>query len=227
MFDPQRDRDLTYRFGQDVGVSAMVIMALALWPLGETDQARRIGEEALARAVASGHMLTTVFAHFQYALLHVARRDAATTAPLAEAVVRLARDHGMPLYSAYGEFLQPWVQWHLGEREGGLAAMRRGIAACHDMGNAFHMTLFETALAEAEAEAGETEAALASIDQAVALTERTGQRWNEADTHRARGKILLERDPANTAPAEEAFLTAITVAQQQKARGSGCAQRCR
>ena len=31
-------------------------------------------------------------------------------------------------------------------------------------------------------------------------------------------EILLKRDPANPAPAEEAFLTAIAVAQQQKAR---------
>jgi predicted ATPase len=80
------------------------------------------------------------------------------------------------------------------------------------------MTLLQTALAEAEAEAGEIEEALASIDHAVALTERTGQRRNEADTHRARGEILLKRDPANTVPTEEAFLTAIAVAQQQKAK---------
>jgi predicted ATPase len=218
MFDPQRDRDLAYRFGRDTGVSAMVIMALALWPLGETDQARRIGKEALARAVASGHMLTTVYGHFQYALLHVAERDAAATAPLAETVVRLAREHGMALYSAYGEFLQPWARWHLGDREGGLDAMRRGIAACHDMGNLVFTTLLQTALAEAEAEAGEIEAALASIDRTVALTERTGQRWNEADTHRARGEILFKRAPANTEPAEKAFLTAVAVAQQQKAK---------
>jgi predicted ATPase len=33
-----------------------------------------------------------------------------------------------------------------------------------------------------------------------------------------RGETLLKRDPANTAPAEDAFLTAIAVAQQQKAR---------
>ena len=96
--------------------------------------------------------------------------------------------------------------------------MRRGIAACHDMGNAHFMTLFETALAEAEAEAGEIEGALARIDHVLALTERTCQRWSEVDTHRARGEILLKRDPANTVPAEEAFLTAITIAQQQKAR---------
>ena len=58
----------------------------------------------------------------RYALLHVARRDAATTAPLAEAVVNLAHEYGMQLYRAYGEFLQPWAQWRLGEREGRLAA---------------------------------------------------------------------------------------------------------
>ena len=50
------------------------------------------------------------------------------------------------------------------------------------------------------------------------LRERTGQRWTDAQTHRARGDILLRRDPANTAPAEEAFLTAIAIAQQQKAK---------
>jgi predicted ATPase len=138
--------------------------------------------------------------------------------PQRRPLVRLAREHGMPLYSAYGEFLQPWAQWHLGDRDGGLVAMRRGIAACHDMGNVIFTTLLETALAEAEAEAGEIEAALASIDRTVALTERTGQRWNEADTHRARGEILLKRDPLNTAPAENAFLTAIAVARQQKAK---------
>jgi tetratricopeptide (TPR) repeat protein len=33
-----------------------------------------------------------------------------------------------------------------------------------------------------------------------------------------RGEILRKRDPVNTAPAEEAFLTAIAIAQQQKAR---------
>jgi predicted ATPase len=36
--------------------------------------------------------------------------------------------------------------------------------------------------------------------------------------HRLRGEILLQRDPMNIAPAEDAFLTAITIAQQQKAR---------
>ena len=39
-----------------------------------------------------------------------------------------------------------------------------------------------------------------------------------AELHRARGEILLVRDPANSGPAEDAFLTAIAVAKQQATR---------
>jgi hypothetical protein len=35
--DCARSKPKTYRFGQDTGVSAMVVMALALWPLGVKD----------------------------------------------------------------------------------------------------------------------------------------------------------------------------------------------
>ena len=44
-----------------------------------------------------------------------------------------------------------------------------------------------------------------------------GEHWSDAFLHRLRGEILLKRDPANTAPAEDALLTAIAIAQQQKA----------
>ena len=52
----------------------------------------------------------------------------------------------------------------------------------------------------------------------LALAGETGEHWSDAFLHRLRGEILLKRDPANTPPAEDAFLTAITIAQQQKAR---------
>jgi hypothetical protein len=40
----------------------------------------------------------------------------------------------------------------------------------------------------------------------------------DAPLHRIRGAILSKRDPANAAPAEEAFLSAIAVVQKQKTR---------
>ena len=68
------------------------------------------------------------------------------------------------------------------------------------------------------ARAGYFDAALAMLDGALAEAEQTKARAYVADGHRIRGEILLMHDPANTAPAEEAFLIAIAIAQQQKAR---------
>jgi hypothetical protein len=50
------------------------------------------------------------------------------------------------------------------------------------------------------------------------LCYRTGHHAFDAELHRARGKILLKGDPANSAPAEEAFRTAIAVAKRQGTR---------
>jgi predicted ATPase len=124
----------------------------------------------------------------------------------------------MRMWTAYGRFLAPWSR---GGRDGshvGLAEMRDGIATCREQGLGNYIPFFTTALAEAEAEAGELDTALATLDSVVSATELGGQRFFEAESHRIRGEILLKRDPANTAPAEEAFLAAIAVAQQQKAR---------
>ena len=59
---------------------------------------------------------------------------------------------------------------------------------------------------------------MSRVDEALALAAETGERWSDAFLHRCRGEILLKRDAANTAPAKNALLTAIAIAQQQKAR---------
>ena len=55
------------------------------------------------------------------------------------------------------------------------------------------------------------------IGEALALAAKTGEHLNDSYLHRIRGEILLKRDSA-TATAEEALLTAIAVAREQKAR---------
>src|SRR3984957_10226085 len=39
LFQPGRDDDLAFRFGQDPGVAAMLYLALTLWPLGDIGRA--------------------------------------------------------------------------------------------------------------------------------------------------------------------------------------------
>ena len=62
-------------------------------------------------------------------------------------------------------------------------------------------------MSECEARAGDPGRAVAILQEALGTCDRTGQCAFEAELHRARGEVLLERDRANPAPAEEALLT--------------------
>ena len=217
-FDPERDRDLAFRFAQDIGVSATIHLAYTLWAQGEIHRANDLAIASVEQADRTGHVATMVYAHCVHAFLLVVRHDPVRSAIEVGTFAALARKHAMPVWMAYADFLEPWARWQDGHRDADLGAMRAGIAHAHEQEVTLYMPLLETALAGAEAEADQFDAALASINNALAETGRTGQRWFEAETHRVRGEILLKRDPANTALAEEAFLTAIAIAKQQKAR---------
>ena len=217
-FDRERDRDLAFRFVQDIGVSATIHLAKTLWAQGEIHRASDLAIASLEQADQTGHVATIVYAYCVHAFLLVARRDPVRAAVAVGTFAALARKHAMPVWMAYADFLEPWARWHDGHRDADLGAMRAGIARAYDQGVTLYVPLLETALASVEAETDQFDAALASINHALAETGRTGQRWFEAETHCIRGEILVKRDPANTAAAEEAFLTATAVAQQQKAR---------
>ena len=88
-------------------------------------------------------------------------------------------------------------------------------------GNRLFLPSYQGLLAEIEAEGGGAEAALAGVDGALTLAGETGEHWFDAALHRIRGEILVKQSPADPAPAEAAFLAAIAVAQQQKARSFG------
>ena len=152
------------------------------------------------------------------ALFELMRGERARVAPNVFELVRLAREHDLPMQGAFGVFLEGWATAASGAPANGLADMRRGVELLREQNVLYFDGLLKIALAEAEARARDFERALAILDEALATCKRTGCRTYEAELHRARGDALLKRDPANLAPAEEAFLTAIAVAKQQGTR---------
>jgi hypothetical protein len=115
-------------------------------------------------------------------------------------------------------FFQGWAKSSDGTEESRLAEMRRGLAIEREQGMLWLLPSLEAALAEAEASAGETDAGLRRLDDALAELERTEQRFYEAEMHRIRAEILRKRDPADTAAVKQSLQTAIAIAQSQKAR---------
>ena len=217
IYDPERDREAKFRFGMDTGVCATIYLAQACWLLGDIGRARELIEDGGARAAEFVHVPTQTNAYFFRAIFDIFRDDAAAVRRGAETVVELSREHGLSLYAAYGTVYLSWARARLGGRETGLTELRAAVAAYKDQGNKLYVPLFQGLLADIEAD-GDADGALTSIDEALTLAGETGEHWTDAFLHRIRGEIMLKRDPANTAPAEEAFLAAIAIAQQQKAR---------
>jgi hypothetical protein len=56
------------------------------------------------------------------------------------------------------------------------------------------------------------------LDEAPVTSQRTGQRRFEAELTSRPRRLLLKRDPASPAPAEEAFRTAVAVSKEQSTR---------
>jgi predicted ATPase len=216
IYDPERDREARFRFGVDNGAAARGLLANTKWQLGEVGPARALIEEAVAHAIEIGHVPTLVFTYSLKTRFEELRGDAGAARRDAEIVVKLSQENGLTFFAALGALQSAWASVRLDGNETGATVLRQGLAAYTDQGNKHFVPFFQGVLAEIEAQ-DDAEGALTRIDEALALAGETGEHWSDAFLHRLRGEVLLKRDPANTAPAEEAFLAAIATAQRQKA----------
>jgi class 3 adenylate cyclase/predicted ATPase len=217
-YDAERDRDAKFRFGPDTGAGAAVFLALASWALGDVERARALSDEALARADETAHAPTRANVYDIISRYHMLRGDPETVMGTAKIPLDLGREHGMAMWLTTGEMQSNWARARLGDRESGMTGLREALAAYLGQGNKLFVPLFQGRLAELEAEGNDADGALRRIGEVLALANETGERWTDSMLYRIRGEILLKRDPANPAPAEEAFQTAIAIAQAQKAR---------
>ena len=218
LFQPGRDDDLAIRFGHDPGIAAMLYLAIALWPLGEVERAISLVESAQARLAAITHIGTLAFGQHHSAVFELMRGDRVRAAVSAFLLARVAREHDLKLWRAFGVFLEGWAKSESGDHGGGLEDMRRGVDLLSEQNTVFFDGLLKIELADAEARTGDSDRAVAILDETLAASDRTGYRAFAAELHRARGEILLQRDPGEPASVEEAFLTAIAVAKQQSTR---------
>ena len=218
LFQPGCDDDLAFRFGQDAGAAAMLNLALTLWPLGDVERAASLAHDAEGRIAGLAHVHTRVYGQNHAAMFELVRGDHSRAARHAVEAARLAREHDRLLWQAAGVFLDGLAQTAAGAVDDGVEEMRRGIKLQRDQNVLSFDGLIKIAVAEAESRAGDVNRAIATIDEALATADRIGYRAFEAELHRVRAEMLLKRDPANPATAEEALLTAIAVAKQQATR---------
>ncbi|MGA8713082.1 MAG: AAA family ATPase [Roseiarcus sp.] len=220
-YNPGRDGDSRFRFSVDTGIAAAAYLALALWHLGDVDRAGALMNRAVGEALASGHVPTVVNVHAFKARLDVRRDDPAAAMRFVELHVRLASDHAMALYVAFGEMVAAWVRGRATGGTANAAEFRRALTIYMDHGARADAPYFHGLLGKLVAESGDIAAGLALVDEGLRFAHETGEHWTDPKLYRIRGDVLAVAVPARLAAAEDAFETAIAVARRQGSRTFG------
>jgi predicted ATPase len=204
--------------GYEARVTTLIPLALALWMLGYGDQAQQRSQEALARAQQVEHTPSLAWALLIAAVLSQHRRDVAATQAGAEALIALATVQGFEHRVAQGRMLLGWALAMQGDVATGMAHIQQGMGTVQTIGQKLNRPCHLGYLAEAYGQAGQPEAGLTVLDEALTLVEATEERWWEAEVYRLKGELLLQLPLPDIPQATACFHQALDVAHRQQAK---------
>jgi len=228
LYDPERHLEDAFNYAQNPGLAMRCFAAWALWFLGRPDQSLEQIQEALvlARELVEPHGLA--HAHLFVGFLHQYRREERLAQVHAEAVLTVANEHGLVMYQAMATVLRGWALVYQGRYEVAIEQIRHGLAALEATGTELLRPHFSGLLAEALGRAGQTEEAVRTLEEALAITQGNGEGAYEAELYRLKGEVLLIQtarsglsrtdDRTGVAQAEACFHHAIRTAQRQEAK---------
>ena len=230
LYQPQQHPVPTFlHFVADPGTTLLAYSAPLLWCLGYPLQA----EERLAEAARIGkdrnHPFSdAVLLHFK-AVLYQHKNEVEMVETTATQMLQICQEHGFSLWEAAATVMKGWALTELNHSEEGISMIRNGIAAWEKTRAELQLPLFLTLLAEAYQRAGQYTLALQTLDSALSVVTRTGERAYDAELTRRKGELCLALDKATAtvdgkyttstvAKAESYFQEALAIARRQGAK---------
>jgi len=238
LYDPQQYRSHAFVYGQDPGVHSLSYATLVLWLLGYPDQARKRSLEAFALAQELSHPYSLAFALIHVLYVHRFSQEVKAVQERAQELLALSTEHGFPITLAVGAAHQGWALAEQGLGEEGIIQIRQGIDTWRTTGSTLFFQPFLLAmLAESYEKGGLPEEGLTVLAEALAIVNKTGECFWEAELYRLYGELSLrmgERETGRTGEKEKialsplysfplsspeaCFLKAIEIARQQQAK---------
>src|SRR5262249_55913180 len=150
------------------------------------DEALRTVEQNIAEALAIDHTLSLCNALAQAACpVALLAGDLAAAERFTELLLHHTVRHGLDVWHACGRCFQGMILLRRGDLAG-LEPLRAGVEEHGEAKFVQYLSQFHAALAEGLAAGGQVAKGLAIIDEALARSERTDERWNIAELLRIR-----------------------------------------
>jgi class 3 adenylate cyclase/predicted ATPase len=202
----------------DMRAAALSYLSLSLLIVGYPEQARRWNEQALTWSRSLRHPHNLAFSLTYAAFFHLLGRVAPRPDEIIDELSALAAEQRFPVWLAGARIMRGYLLAEQGEAAEGLPSALEGLAERQATGSSWHGTFFLGLLARIAQDAGEAAEALNLLEAGLALVDRTGERWFEAELHRLRGHCIIDQQQGAGAAAEACFRRAIEAAQEQQAK---------
>jgi len=220
-WSPQQHSALDLRYvGAAIGVVCRATLAWTLWLLGYPEQALTSVHAAHALAQQLSHPASVVYALDYVVGLHQLRREVQAVQERAEELRTLARAQEFPLWIAGGTAVQAWALAMQEHSTTSIGQMWEGLADWRATGVEIGRPWLLALIAEAYGQVGQAEEGLVVLAEALALVDKTSERWYEAELYLLKGELLLAQagTRARVEEAEACFLQALTIARRQQAK---------
>jgi class 3 adenylate cyclase/predicted ATPase/DNA-binding response OmpR family regulator len=219
LYDSEHHPRYRYQYGQDIGAATLCYLSWALWHLGYVDQASTVAAEAMKHAEELSHPHTLVYTicHAR-GFMDLFRRRCEDTQSNTGLVVSLCTENGFSHWVNCGRILEGWADICRGNVDQGIEVLRAGMVGWQQRGARLWLPIFLTLEAEACAEAGRSDAALEVIEEALAISKDTGERWALAEVLRVKARLLQAASRADAGEIEAILIDSLEIARAQHAR---------
>ena len=239
LYQPQSHPVPTFlHFVADPGMTLLAYSAPLLWCLGYPLQAEeRLDEAAKIGNDRNHHFSDAVLLHFK-TMFYQHQGEVEKVEITATQMLQICQEHGFSLWEAAATVMKGWALTGLNRSEEGIAMIRKGITAWEKTRAELQLPLFLTLLAQAYQRAGQYTLALQTLDSAMSVVTRTGERAYDAELTRQKGELCLVLDRATegvgtefretpkqkqpsyktVAKAESYFQEALAIARRQGAK---------
>ena len=195
-------------------VTCRCLEALLDWHAGDFTSCHIAIAEATSLARQLNTNYATVMALWYAAVLAQFESKPADLERLASDLIELSTRQNFPYWRAIGGIFRGWARSLSGDQEG-ISWIEEGIRDYQATGSMLAMPYYLALKAEALQIADRNADALRAISEAMAIAERTEERWWLAELHRLRG-LGLANVGANRTDIEEALREAVDIAERQK-----------
>ena len=216
---PEKHHPNAFLTSQDVGVTARSVAAMVLWLRGETELGLARSRDAIDLACELRHPFSKAYALGCAAWLDAYRRAPEPMAAHATATIELSTAQALGFWLVWGMIFAGRAVFDAGQTAAGAKHIEEALATYRGIGSGMVVPYFLALLSEVESANGDTQSALARLDDARRLIADGGEAFMAAEIDRLEGEIRRQRaappDRDETVAIERLFARALSVAQQQ------------